>query len=1499
MHDRHGTGERRSPAATAKFSRIAISALLLAAGMLLLGRSEDGRRPPARDGLRLGPPGPGAAVGGPPGLDAGPAAGSSPTAARPVARPSFDLGAVMAQVHHAFRRKDGAWRGGHTTYEAALLPDGALEVVPWDRERGEGAAVSFAPSRVARGAGPVAGGAGEARTDAQGRLEISRGALVERLGNGPDGVEQSWDFPERPEGRGDLDVQVALAGGAFVGETDAGLHFSGGKLGVRYGHATWVDALGVETAVPARWDGDAILLRVPASVLDGSVYPAVLDPMISPELSMDAPIVGPAWGEQSFAAVASDGTGWLVVWQDSRPGAVNDIYGARVSAAGAVLDPTGIPISTAAQSESYPAVAWGGTQYLVAWGSTALRGARVSGAGDVLDPGGFTIRGAGGTDPAIAWNGTQFLVAWYDGRNGTNDIFCARVTAEAEVLDPGGVPVSTAAAAQVYPVVAANGGDWLVVWYDYRTSATTNADVYGARVSGAGEVLDPSGIAISAGAGYQTDPAVAWNGANYLVVWSDDRNGSNDIYGARVSPAGAVLDPTGFAISTALNNQREPALAWSGTSYLVVWCDPRTGGLAHIYGARVTGAGEVLDAGGIPISPASSLPSRPAVAWNGSSFLAAWDEYRNAPWKDVYAVRVSGAGAVLDAADVDVSRSANAQQGPAMAWDGTNYLVVWQDWRASYSDIYGARLSGADGSLLDPSGIAVSTATGNQANPAVSWGGSGYLVVWEDERKSSSDGDIYGARVSGAGAVLGPEIAISTLTWDQLRPAVAWNGASWLVVWEESESLTYQDIFGKRVGGTGAVLDAAPISISAGTRNEQDPALACDGTGCLVTWLDYRDATSDIYGARVSGAGALLDPSGFAISNTTSNQFNPAVAWDGTDYLVVWTGYRSGTGYDVYGARVTQGGTLLDPSGIAVSAQPGDQTWPSVAWDGTSFLVAWQDLRSGGQLDIYAAQVTPAGAALDSGGFLVSGSPLDERAPAVVSSGPRRFLVAYSELDGSPGVGTWRVRARSVEFTGPPTAYPQSVTTSEDTAAGVTLVAVDPDGDPLTWTVLSQPSHGSLSGTAPDLTYAPAPDFAGSDAFTFVANDGGADSNSGTVSITVTPVNDAPVAQAQAVTLAEDGSLAITLAATDVDGDALIYSIPTPPAHGALSGSGPSRIYTPAANFHGTDAFTFSASDGTASSAVAVSITVTSVNDAPAAEAQAVTVAEDGSVPVTLAATDADGDPLTYTIATPPAHGTLSGAGASRIYAPAADFHGRDAFSFTASDGALSSGEATVSVTVSPVNDAPIAEAQAVTLDEDGSLAITLVAADVDGDVLTYSVVTPPAHGTLAGAGATRTYTPAADFHGSDGFTFAASDGTVSSGPATASLTISSVNDAPVAGSQSVTVSANGSVAITLAATDVDGDPLTYAVVALPAHGTLSGSAPGLTYAPGDGYGGPDTFTFKANDGSADSAAATVSITVTPPDDPGKSGCGCTSGGDVASLGALLAGLLVFRRRRA
>jgi hypothetical protein len=471
--------------------------------------------------------------------------------------------------------------------------------------------------------------------DVAGELELAARGVVEHVASRDDGAEVSWSFPARPRGTGDLELRVRASGLEPAGETAGGLHFRDPAtgLGLRVGAATWIDAKGLRIAVAERFDGTEITLVVAADVVERSSFPATLDPVIGPERGADTPVFGPASGSQDVPAVAYSGTSYLAAWTDERSALNDQIFATRINAAGAVLDPNGIAVSPLGQAGSVPTVTWDGTNFLVAYASDGLiHGRRVATSGALVDVAPFDIAsaasGANADAPAAASNGATTLVVWGDYRSGAgSDIYGARVTGST-VLDPNGVAVSTATNDQYSPSVAFNGTNWLVVWQDYRTGSS--GDVYGARVSTAGAVLDSvsTGIAISAGAtADELSPRVASNGSAYLVVWQDSRNvatTSTDIYGARVSTAGAVLDASGIQVSNAATDQFYAVVAFDGTNYMVVWQD----GGGGIYGNRVAPAtGALLNgAAGAALAgaPVSFFYSGLGVFSAGAATYVSW-----------------------------------------------------------------------------------------------------------------------------------------------------------------------------------------------------------------------------------------------------------------------------------------------------------------------------------------------------------------------------------------------------------------------------------------------------------------------------------------------------------------------------------------------------------------------------------------------------------------------------------------------------------------------------------------------------------------------------------------------------------------------------------------------------------------------------------------------------------------------------------------------------------
>ena len=509
---------------------------------------------------------------------------------------------------------------------------------------------------------------------------------------------------------------------------------------------------------------------------------------------------------------------------------------------------------------------------------------------------------------------------------------------------------------------------------------------------------------------------------------------------------------------------------------------------------------------------------------------------------------------------------------------------------------------------------------------------------------------------------------------------------------------------------------------------------------------------------------------------------------------------------------------------------------------------------------------TPPTAAM---GTLTGTAPNLTFTPTLDFNGPATF--SFKVNDGTADSAPAQVTINVTPQNDAPIATAQSVTAAEDTAQAITLAGTDVDGDVLTFTIITSPANGTLTGTAPNLTYRSALNYNGPDSFTFLVNDGTVNSATATVSITVTASNDAPVAVAQSLTTPEDTAKAIVLTGNDADGDPLTYTIVSSPTNGTLTGTAPNLTYNPTLNFNGTASFTFKVNDGTVDSNIAtISITVTAVNDAPTAIAQSLGTPRNTDLTLTLTGSDVENSPLTYTVVTAPTSGTLIGTAPNLTYRPNSNFVGADSLTFKVNDGTVDSAVATVNITVSFSNVAPVAVAQSVTTNEDTARSITLTGNDLDPDTLTFTVVNSPTNGTLSGTAPNLTYTPALNYNGADSFTFKVNDGTVDSPAATVSITVTAVNDVPVALAQSLTTAEETALAITLTGTDVDaGNPKNFSIVTppTPAMGTLSGTAPNLTFTPTLNFTGPASFTFKINDGTTDSNTATIAINVTAVND--------------------------------
>jgi VCBS repeat-containing protein len=559
--------------------------------------------------------------------------------------------------------------------------------------------------------------------------------------------------------------------------------------------------------------------------------------------------------------------------------------------------------------------------------------------------------------------------------------------------------------------------------------------------------------------------------------------------------------------------------------------------------------------------------------------------------------------------------------------------------------------------------------------------------------------------------------------------------------------------------------------------------------------------------AVIGDQGVIIDD----VSYTTNQQSNLTVSVQGNNAPV----------NTVPGAQTVNEDTALPISGVSVADADGGMLTATLSVaNGTLHVTG-----SNGVSDNDTRTVTISGTAAEINAALAGLSYTGN----LNFNGPDTLTVSTS--DGAlTDTDTVAITINPVNDA--PVAQDGSNSGNEDTQISGTLVATDFDSEGLTYSLGIQAAHGIVAVNSDgSYTYTPNLDFNGPDSFTFTASDGTAGSNTATISLTVNPVNDPPVAQDGTNNGDEDTTIAGTLVATDVDSEGLIYSLGIQAAHGIVAvNSDGSYTYTPNLDFNGPDSFTFTASDGTASSNTAtISLTINPVNNPPVLDLDADDSTSSGSDYATTftehgaAVTIADTDiairastlrSATITLTNPhpddllsvngtlpggvtavynPATGvmTLTGAAPAAAYQAAADqivySNSSDnpstddrIITVVVSDGINDSNAATTIVHLVAVNDPPVAKDGAAGGNENVAINGTLVATDVDSASLTYSLGAQAAHGVVVvNPDGTYTYTPVPNFDGTDSFTFLANDGEADSNIATINLAIAAVNDAP------------------------------------------------------------------------------------------------------------------------
>ncbi|MHC4609928.1 MAG: hypothetical protein ACYS7M_06230 [Planctomycetota bacterium] len=721
-------------------------------------------------------------------------------------------------------------------------------------------------------------------------------------------------------------------------------------------------------------------------------------------------VIGSPAGMQVEAEIARGGDQCLAVWSDGRStpddywpfgteGSGTDIYGARLDTAGNVMDIGPLVINQDLGDQIEPRVAWNGENWLVVWERETvtlptyemLEALRVAPDGTVLDPSPIVVHdNQSYYSNTVIEGGSGDWVVLFQTNGPTDGLHAVRIVGDGTVANPGGLHVHDTIFSLDFDLAFAQD-EYLIVWGGSFDSPR------GRRIT---PDLQPIGPAFA----LPFVDKVASDGTDFLVVWSSGPPPLATVDAVLVTHDGLLPDPP-FTVFTA-GGQAGTCCAdvtWDGTDYWTTW--------GQIYLARVTADGQLLDPGGFQMTLPATYPistprfaGRPAgglqLVWNSGVTGADYP-------KDVYGGQVAADGQL--SSETLVSRGAPAQLDADFAEGDGTHLVVFSSRVSDSGRILAQRLD-ANGTALDAEPIEVATGPipglglPSLGAPAAAWNGSLFMVTWSDGLH------IFARRMLADGTFVD---ATPLTIMDGFDPDVAAVGQVFLVVgidflfdnpqWQASHSMRVD-------GATGANLDAEPNALGGFVIFAQHPHVVSWGNRWLAAWQTNLSHDSTIAGTK----GAIVDADG-----TTPGVFDVPLGWRpdvavsaDVALFVAVTHTIASAPNDIAGAVMAADGSFPGTS-FLISTAPDKQLNPAVTWNGSDFIVAWEDKRNSvvyfdERTDIYGARVTTDGTVLDPSGVPLRSTAMPEIDPAFLSIASTTLLAA-STFKSEPEFCAYRI----------------------------------------------------------------------------------------------------------------------------------------------------------------------------------------------------------------------------------------------------------------------------------------------------------------------------------------------------------------------------------------------------------------------------------------------------------------------------------------------------------
>lgn len=744
-----------------------------------------------------------------------------------------------------------------------------------------------------------------------------------------------------------------------------------------------------------------------------------------PQSSSGDMTIGLAAGDQRAAFLAPGGDYQLLLWADERSNPYvyyeyetsGDIYGLRLDQNGTVQETVPFAVVADRASQSSPKAAWNGSHWLVVFASNGLSGpgyyyqsglaaVRVDPLGNVIDPYPIPLYGLSASSWSVASDGDQWVVVT-EGNDISSDIIAVRISAQGQLLDP---PIRTLVKETYYGrtnIRLAYVNDKFLLTYDDPTG--TGAVLFDNTLTPLH--ADPFillGHSISSLTANDTDFYIAWE------IQKPDY--SLAVFGSRVSAGGLMLDGSGVEISGAFppqTNNGRIAAAWDGFNWRISWPNA---GVTRV--ATVNTAGAVLDPGGAAVS--GIVAGYTAGTGSGGVHFA-WSDFNDNEY-DVFAATIDSSASVL--ANGGVSTGTPRQYRGDLAAGSNGYLLVYRSALAGLARILAQPLDAAGlPTTPEPLELDQGTNFSGPGSPAVAWNGSVYLVSW------GAPGGIMAQRIAADGTALDPA-PFPVMNPGFGAVDVAALGSDFLVAGFRFGYSTQIILpFGARVSNDGTVLDTSALSLGDYyTQYSRDLAVTALDDRWLVAW--HTNVTHDnpaaTTRARFIDAGGVLSEA-FQVHGTFSTSggnsiFNLALASDGTRSLMVQSQeLTSGVETDLLAHVINSDGSV-EPM-INLTPWSGNQYRPQLSFNGNDYVLVYQDQKNrlaphtldqlDARSDIYGMRITPAGTVIDPQSFLVADSALAETDPNLASRGSDTLILA-SQMRNDGVHSAYRVQLSNV-----------------------------------------------------------------------------------------------------------------------------------------------------------------------------------------------------------------------------------------------------------------------------------------------------------------------------------------------------------------------------------------------------------------------------------------------------------------------------------------------------